>query len=55
MFYIIIIIYSFIKIKPCELNGEIEGFCIEKTLIKDETNFCYNFIPKFVCVPFYNV
>jgi hypothetical protein len=51
----LILLYILIKIKLCEINGKIEGFCLEKTLIKEETIFCYNYIPKYVCVPFYNV
>lgn len=35
----------------CQLRNQKEAMCIRKNLIKDETQFCYKFLPEFVCVP----
>jgi len=50
IFLIIINSYS-----CCIVNNHIEGNCVLKENIKDKINFCKNFLPDSLCIPFDSV
>ena len=42
-------------VSTCILNGNIEGQCIAKEHVNEDIEFCNEFVPDFICVPFHNV
>jgi hypothetical protein len=48
-------IYFLSDIKTCFINKETTGYCIEKEKIIEKVNFCKDFLPNNICIPFENV
>ena len=52
---ILLSICLFSNITPCYINEEKNGYCIEKENVLDEVNFCKEYLPENICIPFKNV
>lgn len=50
--YLIINIYT---VRSCIVTGEIEGICIRKTELINISEFCFDYLPDSICVPYYSV
>ena len=37
----------------CILNGNIEGKCIQSSLIENEISFCKDYLSDYICVPYF--
>jgi len=48
-------ILNFLRYKSCLLNPQTEGICIEKSDISADVNFCKNFLPDNICIPYTHV
>ena len=54
-FYILVTLV-FIKFSfQCELNGKIEGQCLDTKVVKEDLHFCSKVLHGYTCIPYSNV
>jgi hypothetical protein len=55
IFSILVLLICFNDITPCQINGEIQGFCANKKEIVSQLPFCGEYVSDYICVPYFSV